>query len=862
MASRTKSTLPETPHRKTSPATPSRTSKLGRGLPKTEGDSPSSLHISSRTSLDRPASRSANYKSSPDVPSKSVAAKPLVDRRFPRPALPSENTHEAKESDNQVKWNDLQENLKRTKLQLALLEKEKALAFTELKEAQRLAEAANEKLSEALMAQKRAEEDSEIEKFRALEIEQIGIEITQKKEEEWMKEIEIIKNQHDIDVAALLSTTHELQRLKEELSMISDAKNQALSHADDATKIAEVNAEKAEILSKEISSLRALLDSKVESQASDRRMFDELKFKVESMKKELERNIVFEKKVAEQDAALEQIKVELEAARMAEAYAHNLVKECNERITSLECLVEEASQSERSASEYLIAVTKQLESTGSLLQESESNISFLKEKIYSLQISLEMQKKDLEESQCCAVALRGEVFQLSETVRCLTSDLHAIQEENLQALNNEKLAASNIEKLLEEKNRLMRDLEISKDENEKSKKVSESLAAALHEVSLEAREAKEGLKSSQAENKELDKQIEDLNNAMKAMQENYESMLEDAKHEIHVLMNIVEHSRNVFEDFKAEWLHKEDQFAESLKRLKDEKLFADKEMQKLKSLLEASEGEALAEKEESARLGDSLKKTESEMIFLQESLGEATAESLRLKETLMEKEIELQIVIKDNEELRNQEAASRSKVDELTKLLQEANAKKKAEENADLTDSDKDYDLLPKVVEFSVDNGNARGREDAIKVDLPSPEAEECKTTEKTYITNYHQPQKSSIQSGSLDHDDKSDDLYDSESKKNGHKETEGTLKMWESCKINKKEYYGSSETEQHRPFDDEADSRVEGSDSFNEIGEVIDNLDSGSTSPSKQPKKKMKKPLLSKFGSLLKKKSSPSNQR
>ncbi|KAI9074245.1 hypothetical protein K1719_043810 [Acacia pycnantha] len=63
------------------------------------------------------------------------------------------------------------------------------------------------------------------------------------KEEEWQKELESVRNQHALDVAALLSATQELQQIKQEVTMVIDAKNCALSHADDATKIAEIQAE-------------------------------------------------------------------------------------------------------------------------------------------------------------------------------------------------------------------------------------------------------------------------------------------------------------------------------------------------------------------------------------------------------------------------------------------------------------------------------------------------------------------------------------------------------------------------------------------------------------------------------------------
>ena len=157
-----------------------------------------------------------------------------------------------------------------------------------MKEAQRVAEEANEKLKEALMAQKRAEEDSEIEKFRAVELEQAGIEAVNKKEEEWQKELESVRNQHALDVAALLSANQELQQIKQELTMVTDAKNQALSHADDATKIAEIQAEKAEILSAELARVKSLLDSKLETEAGENNIVLELKTEIESLKQELE----------------------------------------------------------------------------------------------------------------------------------------------------------------------------------------------------------------------------------------------------------------------------------------------------------------------------------------------------------------------------------------------------------------------------------------------------------------------------------------------------------------------------------------------------------------------------------------------
>lgn len=191
----------------------------------------------------------------------------MLIRSFVQPQ--KKTTRVSKPSEVQAELNAAQEDLKKAKEKLVSVEKEKDKALNELKETQRLAEEANEKLREALVAQKRAEEDSEIEKFRALEMEQSGIEAAQKKEEEWKKELETVRNQHAIDVAALLSATEEIQQVKQELAMTHDAKNQALSHADGASKIAEAHAQKVEALSAELAHLQSVLDSRVEMEAKE-----------------------------------------------------------------------------------------------------------------------------------------------------------------------------------------------------------------------------------------------------------------------------------------------------------------------------------------------------------------------------------------------------------------------------------------------------------------------------------------------------------------------------------------------------------------------------------------------------------------
>ncbi|XP_050386124.1 WEB family protein At3g02930, chloroplastic-like [Argentina anserina] len=848
----------ETPKKAAAAATP-RVSKLSRGLgaaAKSESESassPSPLQNSSRLSIDR-SPRSVN------------SIRPTIERRSPKIATPppteKQPTRGTKGSELQAQLTLVQEDLKKAKEQIDLIEKEKSKAIDDLKEAQRVSEEANEKLREALVAQKRAQEDSEIEKFRAVELEQAGIEAAQKKEGEWEKELEAVRNQHALDVAALLSTSQELQRLKQEMSMTCDAKNQALSHADDATKIAEIHAEKVEILSAELTRLKGLLEAKKETETSENsdrlKLVLQLESEVDSLKQQLEKAKDYEERLMEKETSIEQLNVELESARMAESYARSIIEEWKTRIEELEMQVEDANKAEKSASESLDSVMKQLEGNHDLLHDAETEIAALKEKVSLLEMTIVRHRGDLEESERCLGTTKEENHAMTKMIESLKSELETVKEEKMQALSNEKLAASSVQNLLEEKNKLINELEHSRDEEEKSKKAMESLASALHEVSTEAREAKEKLLNHQAEHDSYESQIEDLKMVLKATNEKYEAIMDDAKHEIHLLTSNVEQCKTELQDAKADWEQKELHLVNSAKHSENENSSMEKEINRLLNLLKSTEEEACAMKEEEAQLKDSLKEVESEVICLQETLAEAKAENMKLKESILDKENEFQSVIHENEELQNRVAASHKKVEELSKLLEEAVAKKQTEENGELSDSEKDYDLLPKVVEFSEENGH--GREEKLKVQLPLPPGMEPKS-ETLW-------QDSNVSNGKVEHVDSAQfDTLNGKPKgdESKHKEDDSVeveYKMWESCKIEKKEFSPERDQEQE-PFEEEVDSKVDGGEKLDQINGLTstESVDDNATSPSKQQQQKKKKPLLRKFGSLLKKKGTSNNK-
>ncbi|KAF8379078.1 hypothetical protein HHK36_028505 [Tetracentron sinense] len=845
LSSKSKSGLSEASHNKTSPATP-RISKLGRGVAKSDPDSPSPLQ-NRRLSIDR----------SP----RSVDSKPAVDRRSPKIVTPPDKPQPRglKGSELQAQLGVVQEDLNKSKEQLASVEKEKAEVLEELKEAKRLAEEANEKLGEALVAQKRAEDSSEIEKFRADELEQAGIEATQKREEEWQKELEAIRNQHAVDVSALLSTTQEFQRVKQELAMTVDAKNQALSHADDATKIAEIHAEKMEFLSAELGRLKVLLESKQETEAREsNEMIKNLNSEVDTLKQELEKANTVKDKLGETEASIGQLRIEMDTLKKAESDAGKLADEWRKKAEELETRVVEANHSERSASESVASLMKQLEGNSGLLQEAESEVASLRAKVELLEISIERQRGDLEKSERCFDMAKQEASEMGMTVESLKSELEGVKEEKMQALNNEKLAALSIQSLLEEKNKLITELEASRDEEEKSKKAMESLASALHEVSLEAREAKEKLLSIQADLKKSETQMEDLNLVLKATNEKYEAALDEAKHEIDHLLGTVEQSKLEIQNFKDEWDQKELHLMTGIKKSEEETSSIKGERERLVSLLKEAEEDACAAKEEGAQLQNTLNEAESEVTSFRKVVEEAKAESMRLMERLLDKENELQSISQENKELRTREAAALNKAEELSKLLEEASARKKSKENGELSDSEKDYDLLPKVVEFSEENGDGR-EEEKSNPELPFRQLEEPREDksreDKNLSRDAEVPFCEKLEKGN-------ETTKEEENKYKEDDSVEVEAKMWESCKIGDEKDFSPEREAEPESFEEELDSKVDG-ESFDQSNGLTssENLDNGGSSPSKQQQLKKKKPLLQKFGSLLKKKGSSNHK-
>ncbi|KAI4330791.1 hypothetical protein MLD38_029042 [Melastoma candidum] len=387
---------------------------------------------------------------------------------------------------------------------------------------------------------------------------------------------------------------------------------------------------------------------------------------------------------------------------------------------------------------------------------------------------------------------------------------------------------------------LVDELKISKEEEEKSKKAMESLASALHEVSAEARDAKEKLVCLQIEHENWEAQVEDLRLVLKSTKEKYEAVLHDGKGEMDRLAVAVEKSSYEYEASRAEWEQKELHLVDCLKQSEQEKHDLQIAKEGLEILLKQAEEKADEAEGQEALLRESLKEVEDEVVYLQEALGEAKAEGLKLERSILNKECELQGLVRENDELRVREAASLERIKELSEQLEEATLKIQPAQKGDLSDSEREYDLLPKAVELSRENGH-RGEDEKLEKDVViqsgGPESDSLLDMDGSLKEERPLPdQGGSTKVGSMNGEGNEEDGV-------AEKEQQHSLGV------------ESKATAEPEP---EEDSKEECEDSFEKTNgtssaEHVDDGGNNSVSEERNPKKK--KALLRKFGSLLKKK-------
>lgn len=593
-------------------------------------------------------------------------------------------------SSRPLKLSELQEqvtvaqgDLKKARDQLEEIEKEKAEAIEDLEDAKRMVEETNEKLEEALSAKRRAEEAWEIEKFRAIELEQTSIESMQKKEDEWRKKLEITQRQHSQDIAALVLTNKELEKTKSELAKAIDAKCAALNRAEEISKMAEENEKKVETLNEEINRLKGLLAVELENKTKEAsEIIKKLEEEAVEMKAELEKTKTAEQKLTNMEELVEGLKIDVAYAKRAEVESTQMVEELKRHAEELENRVEELDECNKMRERSIVSMTKELEENSSILNVKESEICSLKEKVQLLEPELAKYREDAEKSGFRVDVAQKEVDHLRAKVEGLELKIQDLEEAKREAINKERMASLKIESLLEERNKMLKEQEIMKDELDNSKKAMGDLASALREVSSEAREAKERVLVKQAEIESFNSQISEISTFSTNAQQKYESQIDEANNEIAHLRKTVEKLEMEAKSSQEEWHSKEIGFTNSIKKSEEQINSIRSEMNKVMQSVKVTEHELQVSREDKGLLHNKLRQVEAMLKESNSTAEVAMAEGLQLKEVLSDKEVKLNCAIQEINELRVRETFTLAKIEELTALLAQANSRKVEEDDA------------------------------------------------------------------------------------------------------------------------------------------------------------------------------------
>ncbi|CAM0956035.1 unnamed protein product [Alopecurus aequalis] len=619
---------------------------------------PSPLHNAARAnSLDKSVDAAAPKTSPPDR--RSFKASP-----HRTSTTPDRQPRIAKASELQAQLNVVQEDLKNAREHLASIDRDRAKVHGDLALTKKLADEAYQKLEESFTAQRKAEETLELERFKSVEREQASIELARRKEEEWQRKLTDVTKRHAQDVASHAKVTKELENAKGELAVTAQAKNSAISRADEAEKTAEANARKTEILMAEVTQLKSEMESKekgageiihkLRSEALELRaelqramataeanarktdilmaevtqlkseterkekgadeIIDKLRSEASELQVELQRARAFQEKLGRAEEVVEGLKVDIAYAKRAEMDADQSAQRWKTNATALEDRLVAITSLNKSNEEALASVTKSFEDTQSQL------LQLTEKAAVSEGEASEYKEGFLETNRRLNIATR-EASQLQATLDSLRSEHELLNEAHRQVVSNEKAASSQVGVLGGDKLRLQREFDETREERDKAKKAVEDLAATLRQVSSEAREAKERVLAKQTELDNAQLQISQLKTATKNAEDKYLLMLQESNCLNKTVERLESEARNAEDKYKL-MLDESNCLKKTIESLGSEaKILQDDWVSK-----EAGFAETLRRSEEEASY------IRSEMSKLMESLGAAEKEMQKLKE--------------------------------------------------------------------------------------------------------------------------------------------------------------------------------------------------------------------------------------
>ncbi|KAJ0660163.1 hypothetical protein HanOQP8_Chr14g0534621 [Helianthus annuus] len=358
----------------------------------------------------------------------------------------------------------------------------------------------------------------------------------------------------------------ELKNTKARLEEVETERNRAVAEVREAKELANagLSPQKAEQMFSELKSLQELLsNSKKEIKLRDEEI-NELSKRLESAK-------VFEAKLADRDASLEQFK---------------------KQIRELENELEKTKKSESHMLESLMLQTRQFEQTKMDLEESKLDVVTLQEKLNSLQ--------------------NGGKNGFNQT-------------SNLDSSSNAKILRDEIAMLRKE-------VKLATEAEETSKKAMDDLASALSEVAMESSTANERLRLSEEQVAHLKKEIERLREELELQTETSERLRVESEEQVLAWtakeMGFISYIKNADED-NASLKQENHKLNEALVAAENATRIAREEGLKLRDILKEALNESSVAKEaaniaraENSELKDLLAKKEERLRINEDATHE------------------------------------------------------------------------------------------------------------------------------------------------------------------------------------------------------------------------------------------------
>ncbi|XP_057833162.1 WEB family protein At5g55860 isoform X1 [Cryptomeria japonica] len=388
----------------------------------------------------------------------------------------------------------LQKELLKFKEQLKSVNSTKDQVQVELVEAKKDAEVLSLKLEKTTESSKKASDASEIYRLHAKELEASKAEVSKGKITDWQSELTTARKDHMAVTTELEAAKQELRKLKQEFQTSLEAKVFAGKQTEDAESKTKINSLMAEKLAKEINEVQkthidvklAYMEAQKEKKliTAEREggtqkaspVVEQIRKQIVGFTQDLTNKKNSEKELANTSAALENLKSELNFAKVKE---FNICTDASHPIKKLKNMMEEIETTHKKELDTLSI----LETRNSELAQAKEHLKKVTEEGCALRTSMDYLKAELEKTKVELAALNEVEARTEAKAADLNSELH-------RARIKLELAITAEAKVKNEASYLSLTIENLIAEAEEAKKDSEYMNKEASKAKLETEHAK------------------------------------------------------------------------------------------------------------------------------------------------------------------------------------------------------------------------------------------------------------------------------------------------------------------------------------------------------------------------------------